>query len=87
MAEPALLLALSSAFGAASYALLVQRYFGANLSLRALASITLGCVLATLAVLWSGIYLRGGGLWFAAFWWFAFSAGLWYHDGRAPKVT
>jgi hypothetical protein len=87
MAEPALLLALSSALGAASYAFLVQRYFGANLSLRARASITLGCVLATLAVLWSGIYLRGGGVWFAAFWWFAFSAGLWYHDGRAPKVT
>jgi hypothetical protein len=86
MAGPALLLALSSALGAASYALLVRRYFGANLSLRALVSTTLGCTFATLAVLWSGIYLRGGGLWFAAFWWFAFSMGLWYHDRRgAPR--
>jgi hypothetical protein len=85
MAGPALLLALSSGLGAASYALLVQHYFGANLSLRGLVSITLGCMFATLAVLWSGVYLRGGGLWFAAFWWFAFSTGLWYHDRRAPR--
>jgi hypothetical protein len=86
MAGSALLLASSSGLGAASYAFLVQRYFAADLAPRALVSITLGCVLATLAVLASGIYMQGGGLWFAAFWWFAFSAGLWYHDLRRPRA-
>jgi hypothetical protein len=86
MAGPALLLTLSSGLGAASYAFLVQRYFGADLSRYALVSIALGCVLATLAVLLSGVYLQGGGLWFAAFWWFAFSAGLWYHDRRRSRA-
>lgn len=81
---PALLLAVSSGLGAASYAILVQRCFAARLARRALFHITLGCVAATLAVLASGIYRRGGGLWFAAPWWFTFSAGLWYHDlGRS----
>jgi hypothetical protein len=86
MAGSALLLALSSGLGAASYTILVQRYFAADLARRALVSITLGCVLATLAVFLSGIYLQGGALWFAAFWWFAFSTGLWYCDRqRAPR--
>jgi hypothetical protein len=86
MAGSALLLALSSGLGAASFSFLVHRYFAADLARHALASITLGCVAATLAVFWSGIYLRGGGLWFAAFWWFAFSTGLWYYDRqRVPK--
>jgi hypothetical protein len=86
MAGPALLLTLSSGLGAASYTILVQRYFAADLARHALVSITLGCVLATLAVFLSGIYLQGGGLWFAAVWWFAFSTGLWYYDQqRAPR--
>ena len=86
MAGPALLLTLSSGLGAASYTVLIQHYFSADLVRYALPSITLGCILATLAVFLSGIYLRGGGLWFAAFWWFAFSTGLWYHDRRrAPR--
>ncbi|MDP8983876.1 MAG: hypothetical protein M3N97_02340 [Pseudomonadota bacterium] len=86
MAGSALLLAVSSGLGAASYTVLVQRYFAARLARRALLRITLGCVAATLAVLASGIYMRGGGLWFAAPWWLSFSAGLWYHDlGRSRE--
>jgi hypothetical protein len=82
MAGYALLLTLASGLGAASYAILIQHYFGADLSRHAAAAITLGCILATLAVLWSGVYLHGGALWFAAFWWLAFSTGLWYCDRR-----
>ncbi|HWJ36945.1 MAG TPA: hypothetical protein VNR70_16890 [Steroidobacteraceae bacterium] len=82
-----LLLMSSTGLGAASYAILVRYYFEADLARYALLAITLGCVVATLVVLWSGVYLRGGGLWFAAFWWFAFSTGLWYFDrgvGKGP---
>jgi hypothetical protein len=81
MVGPYVLLALVSGFGAASYAVLVRRFWIADLPLRALVSITLGCVLVTLAVLMSGIPLKTvGSLWFAVFWWFAFSAGLWHHE-------
>jgi len=80
-AGPFLLLALSSGFGAASYAVLVRRFWIAKLSRRSLVSITLGCVLATLVVLTLGILLGTiGSLWLALSWWFAFSTGLWYRE-------
>jgi hypothetical protein len=83
MVGPASLLALSSGLGATSYAVLVRRFWIADLSLQAFAWIALGCVLASLAVLMSGIVLNAvGGLWIAAGWWFAFSGGLWCHDGK-----
>jgi hypothetical protein len=86
MAGYALLLTLASGLGAASYASLMRLYFRSHLSPRAVGSITLGCVMATLAVLLSGAYLRGGGFCFAAFWWFAFSIGLWHFDGRGRQA-
>jgi hypothetical protein len=82
-AQPALLLALSSGIGAATYASLIRRFFGAHLTLSAIVTVVLGCVVATLAVLLSGIYLKGGGLWVAISWWFALSLGLWRYDGRS----
>ena len=45
----------------------------------------LGCIVATLVVLVSGIYLRGGALTVAVSWWFAMSLGLWVHDGRSAE--
>ena len=82
MAQTALLLSLSSGIGAASYASLIRRFFGAHLAPSAIARIVLGCIAATLVVLVSGIYLKGAGLWVAVSWWFAVSLGLWVHDGR-----
>jgi hypothetical protein len=43
-------------------------------------------MVATLAVLVSGLYLKGGGLWVAVSWWFAMSLGLWVHDGRSADI-
>jgi hypothetical protein len=83
MARPALLLSLSSGTGAAIYAGLIRRFFGAQLTMSAIVAVVLGCVAATLAVLLSGIYLQGGGLWVAVSWWFALSLGLWFYDGRS----
>jgi len=83
MAQTALLLSLSSGIGAASYASLIRRFFGAHLAPSAFARIVLGCIAATLVVLVSGIYLKGAGLWVAVSWWFAVSLGLWVHDGRS----
>jgi len=82
MAQTALLLSMSSGIGAATYASLIRRFFGARLTLSAIVTVVLGCIVATLAVLLSGIYLNGGSLWVAASWWFAMSLGLWVHDGR-----
>jgi hypothetical protein len=83
MAQLALLLSLSSGIGAATYASLIRRFFGARLTRSAMVTVVLGCVVATLAVLLSGIYLNGGGLWVAVAWWFAFSLGVWFYDGRS----
>ena len=83
MAQSALLLSLSSGIGAATYAILIRRFFAAHLAPSAIAAIVLGCIVATLAVLVSGIYLKGAGLWVAVSWWCAFSLGLWVHDGRS----
>jgi hypothetical protein len=82
MVQIALLLSMSSGIGAATYATLIRRFFGAHLTLSAIVTVVLGCIVATLAVLVSGIYLKGGGLWVAVSWWFAMSLGLWVHDGR-----
>jgi hypothetical protein len=82
MTQTALLLALSSGVGAATYASLIRRFFGARLTFAAILTVVLGCIVATLAVLASGIYLKGGGLWLALSWWFAMSLGLWVQDGR-----
>jgi len=85
MTRPALLLSLSSGVGAATYASLVRRFFGAHLTWPAIVTIMLGCVLATLAVLASGFHLKGAGLPVAVSWWFAWSLGLWFHDGRSAR--
>jgi hypothetical protein len=85
MAQTALLLSTSSGIGAATYATLIRRFFGAHLTLSAIVTVVLGCIAATLAVLVSGIYLKGGGLWVAVSWWFAMSLGLWVHDGRRER--
>ncbi len=80
VAQPAPLLCLSSGFGAATYAMSIRRFFGVPLKAAAMGTIALGCVAATLAVVVSGLYLKGGGLWVAVSWWFALSLGLWFHD-------
>jgi hypothetical protein len=82
IAQTALLLSLSSGFGAASYAGLIRRFFGAHLTRFAIVTIALGCMGATLTVLVSGMHLKAGGLWVAASWWFAMSLGLWSWDER-----
>jgi hypothetical protein len=85
IARTASLLSLSSGIGAATYAGLIRRFFAAHLTLSAIVTIVLGCVVATLAVLVSGIYLKGGALTVAVSWWFAMSLGLWVHDGRSAQ--
>jgi hypothetical protein len=78
---PALPLALSSGVGAVGYALLF-RWLGARWRWNSYVLPPVACILATSAVLATGAYRHGGGLWFAAAWWLAFSAVLWFLDGR-----
>src|SRR5260370_31196181 len=89
MAQTAMLLSLWTGEESASYGSLIRRFFGAHLTPSAIAKVVLGCIVATLAVLVSGIHLKGGGLWVAVSWWFAMSLGLWFYDGRgaSPKLA
>jgi hypothetical protein len=80
--RPALLLAICAGAGAVSYSLLIRANFRATLSSTGIFSIALGCVVADLAVLWSGLYRHGGVFWFAVAWWFAMSLGLITQDAR-----
>jgi hypothetical protein len=45
------------------------------------------CSGATLMVLASGAYLRGGAAWFAAAWWIAFSLGLMIGGERTARES
>ncbi len=75
-------LALSSAVGAAGYGLLI-RWFWVDLSFRAIAAISVVCLLASVAVFSVGAPVRTqGGLWFAVSWWLVFSTGLGVWDAR-----
>ena len=84
--RPALLLSLSAGLGAASYALALNRFFAAKLPVRSILSISLGCIVATLAILRSGIYLEAGSLPFALAWWGAFSAACGFRMAGACGV-
>jgi hypothetical protein len=80
---PALPLALASGVGAVAYALLF-RWLGARWRSCTYVLLPVACIVATQAVLATGVYRHGGGLWFAAAWWWAFSAVLWISDGPRP---
>jgi hypothetical protein len=76
---PAAVLTLSAGLGAASYGLLIRRFWIRELPLRALIAITLCCALLTPAALPLGRHLHTlGGWWFAMTWWWSFSLALWY---------
>ena len=81
VAAPAVPLTLSSALGAAGYALLIRVFWIPALPRKASICISLCCAVATLAALPSGMYLHIlRGWWFAIIWWSAFSLALWYFD-------
>ncbi len=82
---PAALLTVSAGLGAASYGLLIRRFWIRDLPLRSLLAITLWCALLTLAALPLGTHLHtASGWWFAMIWWWSFSLSLWYHDVWHP---
>ncbi len=83
---PSLLLALSSAFGAASYAALVKGFWIDDLSPWAMATLVACCVSATLiAARIDGVPKSPDGLWLALPWWFAFSGVLWCYDSALRR--
>ncbi len=81
---PVLPLAMASGVGAVAYTLLF-RWLGARWRLATYALLPAACILATCAVLATGAYRYGGGLWFAVAWWLACSGVLWISDGRRPQ--
>jgi hypothetical protein len=80
---PAVLLTLSSGLGAASYGVLIRRFWMGDLSVRSQVCITLCCGSAMPAALPPGAYLHIlGTWWFAMVWWWSFSIALWCQNGR-----
>ncbi len=76
-------LSVCSGLGALIYGLLIRRFWIRDLAPRAIALSLLGCVVATaLALAARSIMPILGIRWFAAAWWFAFSAGLWAFEAR-----
>ena len=67
--------------GAMTYGISMRLWRIHRLTLRALAVIGLGCVLATYAAFLALAHFHSLGRWsLPVFWWFAFSGGLWYRD-------
>jgi hypothetical protein len=87
MAGPAVLLAMSSGLGAVGYAWLVRRFWISDLPYGAIGAIGVVCVAASLLVLATDPWPRtSDGLWIAAPWWLAFSAGLGFCDRQSIKI-
>jgi hypothetical protein len=82
-AAPCLLLTLSSGIGAACYASLIRYFWIPSLTFRTGVLLTFSCMAAAIAAFLIAVFfLNGaGGLWFALWWWFAFSVGLWQYGG------
>jgi hypothetical protein len=89
LGKPLLLLTVAAAAGAVSYAGLIKGFWMGRLPARAIAILPVGCVASTLLVFTLLDHASAGGLWLAAPWWLAFSAGLWFYDtGNLPaEVT
>jgi hypothetical protein len=71
--------------GAMIYGISIRLWRIHPLTLRALAVIGLGCVLASYAAFLTLAHIHSlGRWWLPVCWWFAFSGGLWYRD--RPRV-
>jgi hypothetical protein len=82
-------LGFSAAAGAAAYGILI-RLSGiyTRLTGRALATASIGCLLAAPAALFTMKHLPFlGRWWLAVLWWYAFSVGLWYCDRRNGRAA
>lgn len=76
-------LGLAALIGALAYGLSLRLLQMSELSVSALAIISGGCVVAVYVAFFMLAHLPGlGRWWLAVFWWYAFSAGLWYCERR-----
>jgi hypothetical protein len=76
----------SAATGAVAYGILIRLFGMYRLTMRSLAMISLGCLLATYIALFILVHVHAlGRWWLAVLWWYAFSGGLWYYDRRRPS--
>ena len=74
-------LGFSAVTGALIYAISIRLLAISALTLRSLAVISVGCMLATFVALLTGSHFHYlGPWWLAVLWWHAFSGGLWYVD-------
>ena len=76
-------LGFSAVTGAATYGVLIQLCGIYELTVRVLAAISLNCMLAVYAAIFTLAHLHFlGQWWLAVLWWYAFSGGLWYFDDQ-----
>jgi len=81
-------LGFSAVAGALIYGILVRLFWISAMSSASLAIISLSCLLAAFAALFTGTHFRVlGPWWLAVLWWHAFSGALWYCDRRHKRAT
>ena len=80
-------LGFSAVTGALIYGISVRLFWISAMPSTSLAVISLSCLLATLAALFTGTYFHVlGPWWLAVLWWHAFSGALWYCDRRHQRA-
>jgi hypothetical protein len=76
-------LGLSAVTGAIAYGILIRVFGIHELTARLLAVVSVGCLLATYVAFFTLTHFHSlGRWWLAVWWWYAFSAGMWYCDRR-----
>jgi len=81
-------LGFSAVTGAVIYGTLIHLFGIPVITGGSLAAISLGCMLAAFAALFTGTHFHFlGPWWLAVLWWLAFSGGLWYFDQRHRRST
>ena len=80
-------LGFSAVTGALIYGILVRLFWISAMPSTSLAIISLSCLLATFAALFTGTYFHVlGPWWLAVLWWHAYSGALWYCDQRYKRA-
>jgi hypothetical protein len=81
-------LGFSALTGAVAYGILIRLFGIHELTLKLLAVVSVGCLLATYIAFFTLTHSHSlGRWWLAVCWWYAFSGGLWYCDRRQNAVA
>jgi hypothetical protein len=76
-------LGFSAVIGAVTYGISIRLFGILKLTLKTLAVVSIGCMVAAYVAFFTLAYFHSlGRWWLVVLWWYAFSGGLWYSDAR-----